>query len=349
MAKAPDSANSAKASNQAKAPNSAKASQSKRTNASSATRGASTHSLGIADKVKSVGVHHRETCLKTLRDLLDSWLASLMTWLLIGVALALPVFLYLLLTNTMALGKDFDGTARMSLYLNGEVDKSLLMEELKNLPEILDVKLIEADDALSSFQAESGFSDILSSLPVNPLPDVIELQPQDSSPLELELLSKSLQSRPEISRVAVDLEWLRRLQALLLFGERFVYTLAAFLAIGVALAIGNTIRLAIENRRSEIEIIKLVGATDAFVRRPFLYLGFWYGFGGALVAWILVQFSFLLLGEPIEALMLSYQNQFTLQGLGFGVSLLMFALGSGLGVAGSAVAVSRHLHTIEPA
>jgi cell division transport system permease protein len=127
-----------------------------------------------------------------------------------------------------------------------------------------------------------------------------------------------------------------------------VYTLAAFLGIGVALAIGNTIRLAIENRRSEIEIIKLVGATDAFVRRPFLYLGFWYGFGGALVAWILVQFSFLLLGEPIEALMLSYQNQFTLQGLGFGVSLLMFALGSGLGVAGSAVAVSRHLHTIEP-
>ena len=113
-------------------------------------------------------------------------------------------------------------------------------------------------------------------------------------------------------------------------------------------AIGNTVRLAIENRRAEIEIIKLVGATDAFVRRPFLYLGFWYGIGGALIAFFLVQGSFVVLSGPIEQLLVSYQNQFALTGMGFLATLLMFGAGVGLGVGGAALAVSRHLHTIEP-
>lgn len=319
-----------------------------RNSSTNANRGASTHSLGVTDKVKSLGAHHRETCVKTLGDLTNSWLASLMTWLLIGIALALPTFLYLLLTNTMNVGDEFDGTARVNLYLVEEANPSEVAAELEALPEVVSLKLITSDQALDSFQDQSGFANILGSLPENPLPDVIELEPADNSAAALELLTAQLASYPEVEQVAVDLEWLNRLQSLLNLGERFVSTLAAFLAIGVALAIGNTIRLAIENRRSEIEIIKLVGATDAFVRRPFLYLGFWYGFGGALVAWLLVQGSMILLSGPIEQLLLSYQNQFALQGLGFSVSLLMFVVGSGLGVAGAAIAVSRHLHTIEP-
>ncbi len=318
------------------------------TKPAAANRGASTHSLGMADKMKSVGAHHRETCLSTLRSLLDAWLASLMTWILIGIALALPVFLYLLLTNTMALGEAFDGTARINLYLARDVDHAQLMQELDEYPEVADLILIEADSALQSFQEDSGFTNILNSLPENPLPDVIELVPSENSPLALELLSKKLETRHEIQRVSVDLQWLQRLQSLLLLGERFVATLAAFLGFGVALAIGNSIRLAIENRRSEIEIVKLVGATDAFVRRPFLYLGFWYGFGGAVVAWVLVQGSLIMLDGPIEQLLLSYQNQFSLEGVGLGATVLMFAVGSGLGVIGAAIAVSRHLHTIEP-
>ncbi|MFT7091945.1 MAG: cell division transport system permease protein, partial [Candidatus Azotimanducaceae bacterium] len=145
-----------------------------------------------------------------------------------------------------------------------------------------------------------------------------------------------------------DLEWIERLFALLALGERFVTTLGLFLSLGVVLAIGNTIRLAIENRRAEIEIIKLVGATDAFVRRPFLYLGFWYGFGGALVAWLMVQASLIVLSGPIEQLLDSYQNQFLLEGLDLITTLTLFGVGIGLGVVGAAVAVGRHLHTIEP-
>ena len=313
-----------------------------------ANRGASTHSLGVTDKVKSAYAHHLETCIKTLRELLQSWLASLMTWTLIGIALALPAFLHVLLTNTMALGQDFDGSARVNIYLTPGAEHAVLMETLASEPEVDELRLITSDQALASFQEDSGFSNILSSLPGNPLPDVIELKPNDSSPVSLELLTSKLEAREEVDRVAVDLEWLNRLQALLNLGDRFVSTLALFLCIGVALAIGNTIRLAIENRRAEIEIVKLVGATDAFVRRPFLYLGFWYGFGGALLAWILVELSFLVLSGPIERLLLSYQNQFSLEGVGFFTTLLMFAAGSLLGVIGAAISVSRHLHTIEP-
>lgn len=312
------------------------------------SKGASTHSLGVSDKMRSVGAHHRETCLKTLRDLLQSWLTSLMTWLVIGIALALPAFLYLLLVNAGNLGGDFNGTARINLYLEKGSDGVALDREISALPEVQSTRLITASEALRDFEAETGFGNVLLSLPNNPLPDVIEVMPIDLSPVELRLLTAQLETQKGIDRIAVDLEWIERLFALLALGERFVATLGLFLALGVVLAIGNTIRLAIENRRSEIEIIKLVGATDAFVRRPFLYLGFWYGFGGALVAWVMVQIGLGVLGDPIQQLLDSYQNQFDLKGMGPLASLSLFTVGVGLGVAGAAIAVSRHLHTIEP-
>ena len=120
------------------------------------------------------------------------------------------------------------------------------------------------------------------------------------------------------------------------------------LALGVLLIIGNTIRLAIENRRSEIEIVKLVGGTDSFVRRPFLYLGFWYGIGGALVAWVLVQGSLVFLSAPVETIAQSYRDDFALSGPGILDSTIILLAGTGLGVSGALLAVSRHLSDIEP-
>lgn len=311
-------------------------------------KGASTHALGIKDKVWAAGAHHRETCIKTLRGLLTNWVTSLMTWLVIGIALALPAILYLLLSNASSLGGGFDGSARINLYLAKDSNLPSLLAEVKAYPEIDSAELISASDALESFEAETGFGNILLSLPNNPLPDVIEAKPGSLSPAELIMLVTQLEAIEGVERVAVDLEWIKRLFAILALGERFVTTLGLFLSLGVVLAIGNTIRLAIENRRAEIEIIKLVGATDAFVRRPFLYLGFWYGFGGALIAWVMVQLSLLVLSGPIEELLDSYQNQFSLGGLGPATTFFLFAVGIGLGVAGASIAVSRHLHTIEP-
>jgi cell division transport system permease protein len=266
----------------------------------------------------------------------------------IGIALALPMFLYVLLSNSANLGQEFDGTARINVYLSNDANAQQMLRNLRGKQEVAEATLITPEQALSAFETESGFSNILQSLPKNPLPAVIELSPQLNEPAQLAVLTTQLKDMAGIDRVAVDLEWLARLQALVDLGERFVYTLAVFLSLGVALAIGNTVRLAIENRRDEIEIVKLVGATDAFVRRPFLYLGFWYGVGGALIAWILVQGSLLVLSSPIQQLLVSYQNQFGLQGIGLAATLFMFAVGIGLGVGGAGLAVSRHLHTIEP-
>ncbi len=274
-----------------------------------------------------------------------------MTWLVIGIALALPAILYILLSNLVLLGGNWDGKPRMSLYLKQEVtgvSGEALVARLRDKPEVAALRYISPEAALAEFQQNSGFSDVLASLPGNPLPAVIELTPAEVSTAELRLLVTQLEGLQEVDRVSVDIAWLERLHALLTLGQRFVTALAMFLGLGVVLAIGNTIRLAIENRRSEIEIVKLVGGTDAYVRRPFLYLGFWYGAGGALLAFLMVQVSLLFLSSPIERLLHSYQNQFQLSGLGPAESLLLFLVGTGLGSLGAAVAVSRHLHTIEP-
>ena len=311
-------------------------------------KGASTHSLRFVDRLKAAFAHHFITCKKTFSDLINSWITSLMTWLVIGIALALPAILYLLLVNAGSVGSEFDGSARINLYLKSGAAGEELLQEIAALPEIRNATYIDATDALKDFELETGFSNILLTLPTNPLPDVIEVEPLELPPVELRLLTTKFNELDGVERVAVDLEWVERLFTILVLGERFVLTLGTFLSIGVVLVIGNTIRLAIENRRSEIEIIKLVGATDAFVRRPFLYLGFWYGLGGALLGWVMVQASLMVLAAPIEQLLVSYQHQFALTGMGFLASVSLFLSGIGLGVLGAAIAVSRHLHTIEP-
>ena len=189
---------------------------------------------------------------------------------------------------------------------------------------------------------------MLSTLDRNPLPHVIEVVPQEPDAVLLQQMMARWEVRSEVDRVSVDLAWLERLFALLSFAERLVLALALVLATGVMLVMGNTIRLAIENRRQEIVIIKLVGGTDAFVRRPFLYLGFWYGFGGSVIALLLVQASMLFLAGPVETLAQSYRDDFALTGLGLAGNLLLLAGGSLLGIIGALLSVSRHLREIEP-
>ena len=131
-------------------------------------------------------------------------------------------------------------------------------------------------------------------------------------------------------------------------GQRMTLALAALLSLGVLLVIGNTIRLSIESRRDEIVIVKLVGATNAFVRRPFLYTGLWYGLGGGLVSWLIITFTVIWLSGPVANLAGLYQSQFELLGLGFGQTLLLWLAGGSLGLGGAWLAVSRHLGQIEP-
>lgn len=295
--------------------------------------------------------HHRRTARESLLGLLKVWPASLMTWLAIGIALALPTILYVLLANISALSGDWDGQPRISVYLQGslsEADGRAFSRTLETDRDIATLEYISAEQALTEFTARSGFSDVLNTLERNPLPALIAVEPSARQPASLKLLVSRLEAASEVDTVSFDLAWLERLFALLALAERFVTALGGFLSLGVLLVIGNTIRLAIENRRAEIEIVKLVGGTDGFVRRPFLYLGWWYGLGGALAAWLLVQFSLLFLSGPAGTLLASYQGNFRIEGLGFGESLLLLLIGAGLGVIGAGLAVGRHLSRIEP-
>jgi len=313
--------------------------------------GASVSARSLRDRWQGYLAHHRRVAWESLQDLLDVWLSSLMTWLVIGIAMALPTILYLILSNITNLSGDWDGRPRISVYLNTAVsdeDGRAFARRLAQDAQTASLVYISPTDALTEFTERSGFGDILATLDRNPLPAVIALEPVARQAVQLKLLVAQLTSEPLVESVSFDLAWIERLFAILALAERFVTALGSFLGLGVLLAIGNTIRLAIENRRAEIEVVKLVGGTDSFVRRPFLYLGFWYGVGGAVSAWLLVVVSLMFLAGPVENLLAAYQGDFVVVGLGFWQSVMLLMLGGSLGVVGAALAVGRHLSKIEP-
>ena len=314
--------------------------------------GATVTKTGLRDRLVAWLSHHQRVSLSTLAELLGNPFTSLMTWLVIGIALGLPLILYVVLQNVSSISGDWGGKPRVVLYLTQEVTLEggqALAMEIEQRDDIEETVFVSSARALQEFQRRSGFGDVLSTLDRNPLPHVIEVVPVNPDPLDLGKLVSAWEVNMLVENVSVDLQWLERLFALLVFAERLVTALAIVLGLGVMLIMGNTIRLAIESRRQEIEVIKLVGGTDAFVRRPFLYLGFWYGLGGAVTAFFLLQTSLYFLSTPVEMLAQSYRDDFALQGLGFLGNLLLLVSGSILGIIGSVLAVSRHLADIEPA
>ncbi len=275
-----------------------------------------------------------------------------MTWLVIGIALALPAALTVALDNAGEVSARMDSPGQISLFLQDDLDvpqAEVFREELSERPETMGVVLISSEDALAEFREMSGFADVLDSLQENPLPHLLLVTPTDDlDATAAESLRGELQSYPEVAEAVLDKAWLQRLHSIMELGHRLVIALASVLLLGVVLILGNTIRLAIENRRDEILIVKLVGGSNAFVRRPFLYTGLWYGVGGGLAAALLVLLSLWFLDEPIARLAQLYGGNFTLRGLGIMGSLNLILLGGLLGLAGAWLAVSRHLGAIEP-
>jgi cell division transport system permease protein len=274
-----------------------------------------------------------------------------MTWLVIGIALALPGGLFVALNNVEAVSKGWDGAAQISLYVHKAVtehDSRRLANKIQLRDDVAEVEFISSVQALEEFKALSGYGEVLDQLDNNPLPAVIVVRPKDDSHVNTQQLYKSLQSIPQIEQAVIDLEWVQRLYTMMALGKRMTLALAALLALGVLLVIGNTIRLAIESRRDEIVIVKLVGATNAFVRRPFLYTGVWYGLGGGFMAWIIISISMMWLSKPVAMLAGLYQSEFTLQGLAAGQVLLLWLSAAVLGLLGAWLAVGRHLGAIEP-
>lgn len=316
-------------------------------------KGASQSRTSTGDKMNSYIAHHQLVAADSFKRLLRTLVPSLMTWLVIGIALTLPTGLFVGLANLEEVSRGWNGAAQISLFVNkvvSEEDSRRLAKKLKLHDAIADVEYISRTQALEEFQALSGYGDVLTHLDNNPLPAVIVVRPIESqiSTTATETLYKELQALPQIEQAVIDLEWVQRLYSMMELGRRLTFALALLLSLGVLLVIGNTIRLAIESRRDEIVIVKLVGATNAFVRRPFLYTGLWYGLGGGIICWLTISVSLYWLSGPIANLANLYQSQFQLQGLGIGQTLLLWLCSAGLGLLGAWLAVGRHLGAIEP-
>lgn len=297
--------------------------------------------------------HHRKTARESARRTLAAPIASLMTWIVMGIAMALPVCLMLLLVSLQSVADGWEDAARINVYLDemvDEADAAALHGDILARADVASVVLIPRDQALDEFRASSGLGAALDYLEQNPLPHTLVVTPAvgERTQESLSQLDDYLSGLPGVERVQIDLEWLQRLNTIADILGRGVIAISLLLAAAVVLVIGNTIRLAIESRRDEIVIVKLVGGTDAFVRRPFLYTGVWYGLGGALVAWCLVEVTFWWVGEPVERLALLYGGGFSLEELSFTSGLALLATGALLGWSGSWVAVKRHLRAIEP-
>lgn len=313
-----------------------------------ATRGSEqTHTRRFA----ALFEQHQANAVDSLLRLLQSPVSSLLTWAVIGIALALPLSLLLLLQNLQQVGAGLDRGSTISLYMESGLPPESLEERAAVLGarnDVAQVELITADAALQEFQATSGFGDILQGLDENPLPAVLLVTPLASDPAAISALHAALMAEPGVEIAQLDTEWLQRLAAIIALASRLALLLAVMLGLGVVLSIGNTVRLAIESRRAEIIVVKLVGGTDAYVARPFLYTGLWYGVGGGLVAVLLVSLALLLLQGPIARLTGSYGSDFMLVGLGLSKAFLVVTGAALLGWLGAWISVLRNLRAIEP-
>lgn len=307
----------------------------------------------VADKADAWFLHHKTTAQDSLKRLLKEPVKSFLTVLMLGIALALPALLYVALANINQLSGQWSNGNQLSIYLQAgatEAAAESLAKTLRARVDIETVTLVSPAQGLAEFASQSGMGSLVTDLSDNPLPWALLVQPSDSlmQPAQLAALQASWLENPIVSDVRIDMAWLERLNQVMHLGQRFALGLGLLLGIGMLLAIGNTLRLAIENRREEILVIKLVGGTDAFVRRPFLYTGLWYGLGGGVCAWILVVIGLWSVSAPVAHLAQSYSSQFTLEGLGALNGLIMLMLALSIGLLGAWLAVARHLRDIRP-
>ncbi len=313
--------------------------------------GAQQHRRTLRSTLQSAAQTHWRTARQSLQRLLHTPFATAMTVAVIGIALVLPVGLLLTLDNLRGLSGNLGGVSQVSVYLEDTVNAAqaeALVQELVQREDVQQARYISPQEGAEEFIAYSGLGDILAALSENPLPGVIVLTPQLLDAAAAQALQSALEGLPGVQSVQLDLAWVERLQQLLALAGRAAAGLLLVLALGVAFVTGNTIRLAIEGRRAEILVVKLVGGTDADVALPFLYCGAFYGLGGAISACLLLWLGMLLLQGPAQTLLTLYGSDFRLQGLGIGGAALLLAGGGLLGWLGALLSVRQHLAAIEP-
>ncbi len=278
--------------------------------------------------------------------------SSLMIVLVIGVTLALPAAVNVVVKNASVVSDSWDDALDFSAYLHPDLSVSAaeaLAGLLQQRADIEEVELITADEALAEFKSQSGFADALEQLTENPLPHALVIRPGSSNTsASIILMQEEIGNLPEVDFVQADTAWVQRFHAILDIVRKAIAIGAALLALAIVIVIGNTIRLDIENRRDEIEVTKLIGGSNAFVRRPFLWTGLWYGLLGGATALGLVFTALALLEEPVARLAGLYQGRIEMAALSVEECAAIVGIAVLLGLLGSWLTTTRHLRRIEP-
>ena len=310
------------------------------------------NSPGLLTRITRWFKLHIRNCTGALQELSAQPVATGLTVCVIGIALALPASLNLLVQNGRNVAGGWESVRDFSIYMMIESKPESadeLAAELRKMDIIDSVAVTLAEEALIEFRESSGLGEVLDTLDSNPLPHTLVVRPVESaSAKELAVLAAELSSRDTIDIVKIDTQWVERLNAILDFMRRVVMIASVLLIFAVIIIVGNTIRLDIQSRRDEIEVLKLLGASDGFVRRPFLYVGLWYGVIGGFVALFLMIAGGWLLAAPLERLIGLYESDLSLLGLDGSTALMIIGGGVLSGWGGAWSAVSRHLAAIQP-
>lgn len=296
---------------------------------------------------------HFQVFLHTLGGIVRQPLPTLLTVTVLGITLALPIALHLLTHNLKLVSSEWQGKPQATVYLS----KQATDQDISRLDNwfatqrswIIDVQFVEAATALEEFKTMTGLAQALDVLDENPLPDMYILQMPETLPVaEYQQQLIQLEQDESVEQLKYDLEWVQRLQAILKLSEYTVWMIAGLLGLGALLIISNTMRLSIANKTDEIIIINRVGATNTFIRRPFLYSGFIQGFLGSLLALGLIRAGMNWLNEPVRHLATLYSSDYQLATLPMTMEIGLLLTGGLLGWIASWITVTLHLGKLNP-
>lgn len=305
-----------------------------------------------SNRLSAYLLHHLQSMLFSLGKIYHAPATTIMTIAVIGITLSLPGGFYLFLKNIDALSGDFRSTTQISVYLKLNLEEKqarAIEQQIGAMKDVASTQFISRQQALQEFRDSSGFGKSIDTLSSNPLPHTLLVEPRaEADTFAVRNLLNGIQALPGVQIARLDTEWLERLYTILEIARRSVAIVTILFACAVLLIIGNTIRLDIQNRYQEIIVTKLIGATDAFIRRPFLYGGLWYGLFGGIVSWLIVELGYLAISAPLNRLKMLYQADISFITFSLHDFIILLTSSTLLGLAGSWIAVARHLNQIEP-
>lgn len=294
---------------------------------------------------------HIHALSSTVRRLLAAPMSSALNILVTGIALSLPAGMHVLLQNIQNLADQAAGAPQISVFLSmntGRDDAVRIGKQLKQHEAVGKIEFVSREQALEQLKQSTGLDDVTGGLAHNPLPDAYIVYPNRTDAKTLETLRDEYQKIQGIDLVQLDSAWARKLDAWLKIGRVAALLLAVLLSFALVAITFNTIRLQILTRYDEIEVSKLIGATDAFIRRPFLYYGLLHGLLGGISAWLIVTVNLLVVSSSAAELAQLYASQFTLRLLSASDSLALLCISASLGWLGAWLSTTRHLQKIEP-